>query len=61
MPSIGYGSNKKTRHMLPDGFRKFLVHNVAVRSVSIFDRFTLFTWFCLSAITTIGSGRGLQA
>lgn len=22
MPSIGYGSNKKTRHMLPNGFRK---------------------------------------
>merc|ERR1711934_529070 len=29
MPNIGYGSNKKTRHMLPDGFRKFLVNNVA--------------------------------
>ncbi|XP_045708344.1 60S ribosomal protein L32-like [Phyllostomus hastatus] len=28
MPSIGYGSNKKTRHMLPSGFRKFLVRNV---------------------------------
>ena len=28
MPSIGYGSNKRTRHMLPDGFKKFLVHNV---------------------------------
>ncbi|CAI9730413.1 60S ribosomal protein L32 [Octopus vulgaris] len=28
MPNIGYGSNKKTKHMLPDGFRKFLVHNV---------------------------------
>ncbi|XP_012235481.2 large ribosomal subunit protein eL32 [Linepithema humile] len=28
MPSIGYGSNKKTRHMLPTGFRKVLVHNV---------------------------------
>ena len=28
MPNVGYGSNKKTRHMLPDGFRKFLVHNV---------------------------------
>ncbi|XP_070256928.1 large ribosomal subunit protein eL32-like [Myotis yumanensis] len=28
MPNIGYGSNKKTRHMLPSGFRKFLVHNV---------------------------------
>merc|ERR1712189_22034 len=28
MPSIGYGSNAKTRHMMPDGFRKFVVHNV---------------------------------
>ncbi|XP_037595127.1 60S ribosomal protein L32-like [Cebus imitator] len=28
MPNIGYGGNKKTKHMLPSGFRKFLVHNV---------------------------------
>ncbi|XP_040334361.1 60S ribosomal protein L32-like, partial [Herpailurus yagouaroundi] len=28
MPNVGYGSNKKTKHMLPCGFRKFLVHNV---------------------------------
>merc|ERR1711973_1059922 len=28
MPSIGYGSNAKTSHMMPDGFRKFVVHNV---------------------------------
>ncbi|KAF3827052.1 hypothetical protein GH733_002538 [Mirounga leonina] len=28
MPNIGYGSNEKTKHMLPSGFRKFLVHNV---------------------------------
>ncbi|KAF4532360.1 hypothetical protein B566_EDAN003664 [Ephemera danica] len=28
MPNIGYGSNKKTRHMLPSGFKKVLVHNV---------------------------------
>ncbi|XP_006872185.1 PREDICTED: 60S ribosomal protein L32-like [Chrysochloris asiatica] len=28
MPSIGYGSNKKAKHMLPSGFCKFLVHNV---------------------------------
>mmetsp|Transcript_39468 Transcript_39468/g.62071 ORF Transcript_39468/g.62071 Transcript_39468/m.62071 type:complete len:134 (-) Transcript_39468:36-437(-) len=28
MPSIGYGSNKKTRHFMPDGFKKFIVHNV---------------------------------
>ena len=30
MPSIGYGSNAKTRHMMPDGFKKFVVHNVKV-------------------------------
>merc|ERR1711959_471817 len=29
MPNIGYGSNKKTRHMLPDGFKKFLINNVS--------------------------------
>ncbi|RMX47625.1 large ribosomal subunit protein eL32 [Pocillopora verrucosa] len=28
MPSIGYGSNKKTRHLMPDGFKKFVIHNV---------------------------------
>ncbi len=28
MPKIGYGSNKKTRHVLPNGFKKFIVSNV---------------------------------
>lgn len=28
MPSIGFGSNKKTRHMMPSGHKAFLVHNV---------------------------------
>ncbi|KAL6546434.1 hypothetical protein OROMI_022155 [Orobanche minor] len=28
MPNIGYGSDKKTRHYLPNDFEKFLVHNV---------------------------------
>jgi len=28
MPSIGYGSNKKTRHMMPSGHKAFLVHNL---------------------------------
>jgi large subunit ribosomal protein L32e len=28
MPNTGYQSNKKTKHMLPGGFQKFLVHNV---------------------------------
>ena len=26
-PSIGYGSDKKTRNLLPNGFYKFVVHN----------------------------------
>ncbi|RVD84578.1 uncharacterized protein DFL_006321 [Arthrobotrys flagrans] len=28
MPKIGYGSNKKTRHLTPSGHKAFLVHNV---------------------------------
>lgn len=28
MPNVGYGSNATTRHVLPTGFKKFLVHNV---------------------------------
>ncbi|KAG8683864.1 60S ribosomal protein L32 [Ceratobasidium sp. 392] len=28
MPKIGYGSNKKTRHLLPNGLKKLLVNNV---------------------------------
>ncbi|CAG0892473.1 unnamed protein product [Cyprideis torosa] len=28
MPNIGYGTNRRHRHVLKDGFRKFLVHNV---------------------------------
>lgn len=27
-PNIGYGSNKKTRHILPNGFLKFVVSNL---------------------------------
>ncbi|KAI9224300.1 ribosomal protein L32e [Blastocladiella britannica] len=27
MPKIGYGSNQKTRHLLPSGFKKFVVRN----------------------------------
>lgn len=29
MPKIGYGSNQLTRHVLPNGFKKFLVTNLA--------------------------------
>merc|ERR1712074_93831 len=29
MPNIGYGSNKTTKHICPNGFKKFLVNNVS--------------------------------
>ena len=33
MPNIGYGSNKNTKHVCPDGFKKVVVNNVKVRTV----------------------------
>ena len=36
MPNIGYGSAKTTKHMLPIGFRKVLVHNIKVRKSYFF-------------------------
>ncbi|XP_034501200.1 60S ribosomal protein L32-like [Ailuropoda melanoleuca] len=35
MPNTGYGSNKKTKHVQPSGFQKFLVHNVKELEVSL--------------------------
>lgn len=29
MPKIGYGSNKKTRHLMPSGHKAFLVKNAS--------------------------------
>merc|ERR1712071_626139 len=28
MPGIGYGSDKRTKHMLPNGFKKVVVNNI---------------------------------
>ncbi|VDO44169.1 unnamed protein product [Onchocerca flexuosa] len=44
MPKIGYGNAKMTRHMLPNGFRKVLIHNVKVSFCPIFIGYN---WFCL--------------
>ena len=30
MPSIGYGTKYTHRHILPNGFRKVVIHNVRV-------------------------------
>ena len=35
MPKIGYGSAKNTKHMLPNGFRKVVIHNIKVCSTSL--------------------------
>nr|XP_038938220.1 60S ribosomal protein L32-like [Rattus norvegicus] len=35
MPNIGDGSNKKTKHVLPSGFREFLAHNVKELEVQL--------------------------
>ncbi len=29
MPNVGYATNKKDRHVLPSGFLKFVINNVA--------------------------------
>ena len=28
MPNIGYGTDKRYKHVLPCGFKKFVIHNV---------------------------------
>ncbi|XP_037590328.1 60S ribosomal protein L32-like [Cebus imitator] len=33
MPNVGCGSNRKTKHMLPSGFRKFPVHKIKLLEV----------------------------
>ena len=38
MVRIGYGSNKKTRGLLPNGFKKFVVHNVKVHGDCVENR-----------------------
>ncbi len=44
MANVGYGSNKKTRNVLPNGFYKFLVHNVEeVDMLLMHNRFILFS------------------
>merc|ERR1712002_144413 len=40
MPNIGYGSAKTTKHMCPDGLKKFLVHNVAELEVLLMQNKT---------------------
>merc|ERR1712029_1277612 len=40
MPNIGYGSNTKTKHVCPDGFKKFLIHNMSELEVLLMQNKT---------------------
>ena len=31
MPNIGYGSDKRTKYLMPDGFKRFTVSKVKVQ------------------------------
>lgn len=44
MPNIGYGSAKRTKHIIPSGFRKVVVKNVRVSvALYLFKKITI-TW-----------------
>ena len=45
MPNIGYGSDKKTRHYLPNGFKKFVVHNISELELLMMHNRYLSTWY----------------
>eukprot|EP00745_Piridium_sociabile_P005360 TRINITY_DN1327_c0_g1_i1.p1 TRINITY_DN1327_c0_g1~~TRINITY_DN1327_c0_g1_i1.p1 ORF type:complete len:147 (-),score=35.17 TRINITY_DN1327_c0_g1_i1:81-485(-) len=51
MPNIGYGSAKNTRHLCPDGFRKFVVRNVKELEVLLMQnrRFAAEIAHCVSS------------
>lgn len=46
MPNIGYGSDKKTRHYLPNRFKKFVVNNVSdLELLMMHNRYAIW-WTC---------------
>lgn len=46
-PSIGYGSDKTTRNLLPNGFYKFLVHNPKeLEMLLMHNRYNIFIQYC---------------
>ncbi|CAI9756007.1 unnamed protein product [Fraxinus pennsylvanica] len=40
MPNIGYGSDKRTHHYPPNGFKKFVIHNVSELEVLMMHNIT---------------------
>jgi len=56
MPSIGYGSNKKTRHMMPSGHKAFLVHNVGDVDLLLMHNRT----FAAEIASAVGSAKRVE-
>ncbi len=55
MPNIGYGSNKKTRHTLPNGFLKYTVNNVKDLELLMMHN----RWGAGQCIVNVGHGTGI--
>ena len=51
MPKIGYGSDKKTRYHLPNGLKKFLVHNIKDLDILLMNNRT----FCAEIAHNVSS------
>ena len=51
MPKIGYGNDKKTRFHLPNGLKKFLVHNAKDLEVLLMNNRT----FCAEIAHNVSS------
>ena len=51
MPKIGYGNDKKTRYHLPNGLKKFVVHNIRDLDVLLMNNRT----FCAEIAHNVSS------
>jgi large subunit ribosomal protein L32e len=51
MPKIGYGNDKKTRFHLPNGLKKFVVHNTSDLDVLLMNNRT----FCAEIAHNVSS------
>lgn len=51
MPKIGYGSDNTTKYFLPNGLKKFLVHNVKDLDVLLMNNRT----FCAEIAHNVSS------
>ncbi len=56
MPNIGYGSNQKTKHMMPNGLYKFVISNVKVSLPQLYVCTCVDAHVCVCVCTYVGLG-----